>query len=113
MAVYTKKWNGSAWVTAPVKKWNGSAWVDAKVSKWNGSTWVQLYPETSVTRSQTVTSKSFNTWRGSKWLATGTARQGEYGSYGACAGYLGVNAGSFTGSGTIASISSASISGTR
>lgn len=113
MAVYTKKWNGSSWVTAPVKKWNGSSWVDAKVQKWTGSAWTQLYPETSVTRSQTVTSKSFNTWRGSKWLATGTARQGEYGSYGACAGYLGVNAGNFTGSGNISSISSAKFSGTR
>lgn len=113
MAVYTKKWNGSSWVTAPVKKWNGSSWVDAKVQKWTGSAWTQLYPETSVTRSQTVTSTSFNTWRGSKWLATGTARQGEYGSYGACAGYLGVNAGNFTGSGNISSISSASFSGTR
>ena len=113
MAVYTKKWNGSAWVTAPVKKWNGSAWVDAKVSKWNGSTWVQLYPETNVTRSQTVSSSTFNTWRGSKWLNTGTARQGEYGSYGACAGYLGINAGNFTGSGNITAINSASFSGTR
>lgn len=113
MAVYTKKYNGSAWVTAPVKKWNGSAWVDAKVSKWNGSTWVQLYPETSVTRSQTLTSGSFNTWRGSKWLNTGTARQGEYSSYGPCAGFLGVNAGNFTGSGNITSISSAKFSGTR
>lgn len=113
MAVYTKKWNGSAWVTAPVKKWNGSAWVDAKVQKYNGSAWVQIYPETSVTTSKTLTSSTFNTWRGSKWLNTGTARQGEYSSYGACAGYLGINAGNFTGSGTISSISSAKFSGTR
>ena len=59
MAVYTKKYNGSAWVTAPVKKWNGSAWVDAKVQKWTGSAWTQLYPETAVTTSKTISSTSF------------------------------------------------------
>lgn len=113
MAVYTKKWNGSSWVTAPVKKWNGSAWVDAKVQKWTGSAWTQLYPETNVTRSQTLSSTTFNTFRGSSWLNTGTARQGTYGSYGACMGYLGVNSGNLTGTGSISSISSASFSGTR
>lgn len=35
-----KRWNGSAWVTAPVKRWNGSAWIDVTVKRWNGSVWV-------------------------------------------------------------------------
>jgi hypothetical protein len=81
--------------------------------KWNGSSWVQLYPETAVTRSQTLSSSTFNTWRDSKWQNTSTARQGKYSSYGACMGYLGVSAGSLTGTGNISSISSASFSGTR
>lgn len=33
MAVYVKKYNGSAWVDAAVKRYNGSAWVDATVNK--------------------------------------------------------------------------------
>ena len=111
MAVYTKKWNGSAWVTAPVKKWNGSAWVDAKVQKWNGSAWTQLYPETAVTTSKTISSTSFNTYRDSKWLNTNTARQGVYSSYGSCMGYLGLNAANFPGSGSITSIGSATFTG--
>lgn len=113
MAVYTKRYNGSSWVDAPVKRYNGSSWVDATVNKWDGSKWVQIYPETNVTTSKTLSSSTFNTWRGSKWLDTGTARQGEYSSYGACAGYLGINAGNFTGSGNISAISSAKFSGTR
>ena len=113
MAVYTKKYNGSSWVTAPFKKWNGSSWVDAKVMKYNGSAWVQIYPETVVTTSKTISSTSFNTWRDSKWLNTNTARQGVYSSYGACMGYLGLNAANFTGSGSISSISSATFTGVR
>lgn len=113
MAVYTKKYNGSAWVTAPVKKWNGSAWVDAKVMKWTGSAWSQLYPETAVTTSKTISSTSFNTYRGSKWLNTNTARQGAYSSYGSCMGYLGLNAANITGSGNISSIGSATFTGVR
>lgn len=113
MAVYTKKYNGSAWVTAPVKKWNGSAWVDAKVMKWTGSAWSQLYPETAVTTSKTISSKSFNTYRQSKWLNTNTARQGVYSSYGSCMGYLGLNAANIAGSGSITSIGSATFTGVR
>lgn len=113
MAVYTKKYNGSAWVTAPVKKWNGSAWVDAKVMKWTGSAWSQLYPETAVTTSKTLSSTSFNTYRQSKWLNTNTARQGVYSSYGSCMGYLGLNAANIAGSGSITSISSATFTGVR
>lgn len=113
MAVYTKKYNGSSWVTAPVKKWNGSSWVDAKVMKWSGSAWVQIYPETSVSTSKTLSSTSFNTYRDSKWLNTSTARQGVYSSYGACMGYLGISASNLTGTGSISSISSASFTGVR
>lgn len=113
MTVYTKKYNGSAWVTAPVKKWNGSAWVDAKVMKWTGSAWSQLYPETAVTTSKTLSSTSFNTYRQSKWLNTNTARQGVYSSYGSCMGYLGLNAANIAGSGSITSIGSATFTGVR
>lgn len=112
MAVYTKKYNGSAWVTAPVKKWNGSAWVDAKVMKWTGSAWSQLYPETAVTTSQTLSSTTFNTYR-SKWDNDGVAKQGVYSSYAAAHGYLGISAGSITGSGNISSIGSATFTSTR
>lgn len=112
MAVYTKKWNGSSWVTAPFKKWNGSAWVDAKVHKWTGSAWSQLYPETAVTRSQTLTSTSFNTYR-SKWDNDGVAKQGKYSSYAAAHGYLATNSASITGTKNITSIGSATFSSTR
>lgn len=112
MAVYTKKYNGSSWVTAPVKKWNGSAWVDAKVMKWTGSAWSQLYPETAVTTSKSISSTSFNTYR-SKWDNDGVAKQGVYSSYAAAHGYLGINANTITGSGSISSVASATFSSTR
>lgn len=112
MAVYTKKYNGSAWVTAPFKKWNGSAWVDAKVQKWTGSAWSQLYPETAVTKSQTLTSTTFNTYR-STWDNGSVAKQGVYSTYKAAHGYLGINASSITGTGSITSIASANFSSTR
>lgn len=112
MAVYTKKWNGSAWVTAPVKKWNGSAWVDAKVSKWNGSSWVQIYPETAVSTTKSVSSTSFNTYR-SKWDNNSVAKQGVYSSYKAAHGYLGVSCTAFAGYGGVSAVSSGTFSGTR
>lgn len=114
MAVYTKKYNGSSWVTAPVKRWNGSSWVDATVNKWNGSAWEQLYPDVYVSRSQTLSSSAanMNTYR-SKWDNDKVAKQGVYSSYKAAHGYLAINAGSITGSGNISSVSSAKFSGTR
>lgn len=112
MAVYTKKYNGSSWVTAPFKKWNGSSWVDVTVKKYNGSAWVQIYPETSVTTSKTLSSTTFNTYR-SKWDNNSVAKQGVYSTYAAAHGYLGISATSLTGYGTISAISSAKFSGTR
>jgi len=35
-----KRWDGSAWVDAPVKRWTGSEYVDATVRRWSGSAWV-------------------------------------------------------------------------
>lgn len=118
MAVYTKKWNGSAWVTAPFKKWNGSAWVDAYVYKWNGSSWVQIYPEPAVTVSDKVVSNGTlqtyrTTW--SSW-SSGDAKQGDGSTWSGSAvnyGYCAVSATSFAGSGSISSISKAQFSGTR
>lgn len=107
-----KKWNGSAWVDAPVKKWNGSAWVDAKIMKWTGSAWSQIYPDTVVTKTQTLSSTALNTYR-SNWDNDSVAKQGVYSSYAAAHGYLGISAANLTGSGNITSISSAKFSGTR
>lgn len=118
MAVYTKKWNGSAWVTAPFKKWNGSAWVDAYVYKWNGSSWVQIYPEPQVSVSgSTVTGSGLTTYRTTYtgW-SSGDAKQGNGTNWSGSAvnyGYCGINAGSYAGSGSINSVSSASFTGTR
>ena len=114
MAVYTKRYNGSSWVDAPVKRYNGSSWVDATVNKWDGSKWVQIYPETNVTTSKTLTGSgsNLNTYR-SKWDSDSVAKQGKYSSYAAAHGYLAVSAKSITGYGNISAISSAKFSGTR
>lgn len=114
MAVYVKRYNGSAWVDAVVKRYNGSAWVDALVKKYTGSAWQQIYPETSVSTSKTLTGSgsNLNTYR-SKWDNGSVAKQGKYSSYAAAHGYLGVKSTSLTGYGNISAISSAKFSGTR
>ena len=112
MAVYTKKYNGSAWVDAAVKKYNGSAWVDATVKKYNGSSWVQIYPETSVSTTQSLVGGSLNTYR-SSWDNYGVAKQGKYSSYAAAHGFLGMSSTYLPGYGSISSISSSSFTGTR
>lgn len=116
MAVYTKKWNGSAWVTAPVKKWNGSSWVDAYTYKWNGSSWVQIYPETAVTTSTTLYSGTKDTYKTSGWKGDGIARQGNGSTWGGSTsnyGYFGISSYSITGCGGISAVHSATFSGTR
>jgi hypothetical protein len=121
MAIYIKKWNGSAWVNSAVKRWNGSAWVDAYTYKWDGSKWFQLYPETIVSNSYTLASSSSNnlrSWReGSSSTgyetAKGTAKQGPYSSYTPAYGHLDVNSSSLPGSGNISSISSATMNSVR
>lgn len=117
MAVYTKKYNGSAWVTAPVKKFNGSSWVDAYVYKYNGSSWIQIYPETSVTTTQTVIGSGLTTYRGSysSW-ASGDAKQGSGANYSGSTsnwGYLGILSTSYSGCGSISAVSSSTFAGTR
>ena len=119
MAVYTKKWNGSAWVTAPFKKWNGSAWVDAYVYKWTGSSWFQLYPEPIAGADITANGSGLRTYRNtwSNWNTTKGAKQGngnQNGWGGATAnwGYLGVNCWQFSGCGSIVSVSTQQIGGT-
>lgn len=111
MAIDTIKWNGSAWVTAPVRKWNGSAWVDAYVRKWNGSTWVQMYPETVVTHTQYIYSTGPNNYKGG-WENAGVAKQGNWG-YGNCYGYLGLAASQFTGAGTVTEVTGSGFNGVR
>lgn len=113
-----KKWNGSAWVDTSVKKWNGSAWVDASVKKWNGSAWVQIYPDTAVSTTKTISvSSGMNTYRPTygNW-SYNDARQGDGSSYSAskdCTGCLNLSSAGFTGTGSISSISSASFTGKR
>ena len=119
MAVYTKRWNGSSWVTAPFKKWNGSQWVDAYVYKWNGSQWIQLYPEPIATAKITATGSGLRTYRDTwaSWNTTKGAKQGngnQKGWGGATAnwGYLGVNCWQFSGCGSIVGVSVQQMGGT-
>lgn len=110
--------NGSAWVDAPVKGHNGSAWVDAKVHAHNGSAWVQIYPDTVVSTTKTISVTSgMNTYRPTygNWSHS-DARQGDSSSYGGSSdltGCLNLSSAGFTGTGSISSISSASFTGKR
>ena len=121
MAVYTKKWNGSAWVTAPIKKWNGSAWVDAYTYKWDGSKWVQIYPETITSAIYTLSSGGgYRSWRtgssGNGYEAAGSdvaAKQGPYGSYTPAYGYLDMDSNKIPGTKNITSISSLLLNANR
>lgn len=117
---YVKKWNGSAWVDASVKKWNGSSWVTGLVKKYNGSAWVQIYPDTDVSTTTSISAYApgmqnyRTTW--SNWGNTGEARQGNGSNYSGSAayyGYLNMNAAAWTGSGSITGVSSASFTGKR
>lgn len=111
MGIETFRWNGNAWVVAPVKRWNGNAWVDAYTRRWNGSYWVQMYPETAVSATQYISSTGTNNWRNSTWEG-GAAKQGNWG-YGTCCGYLGLCSKNFNGSGNITSITGAGFRGYR
>lgn len=112
MTIQTKRWSGSAWITAPVRRWSGSAWIDAYVRRWGGSSWIQIYPETIITTSNELWASTLNTYR-SKWDNAGAAKQGKYSSYAAAHGYLGISAHSLPGSGNISSIGSSSFTGVR
>lgn len=126
MTIYVKKYNGSAWVDGAVKRWNGSSWVDAYTYKWNGSAWQQIYPETAISTTKTVSGGSTTTtytYRNldyKNWKQE-DAKQGN-GNPNASStgiadrhniGWLNVSSSGFTGTGNINSISSASYTGTR
>ena len=119
MAIYVKRYNGSAWVDTTVKRYNGSSWVDAYTYRWNGSSWVQIYPETIVTvDNKAVTSGTMNNYKSkmSDWKSDSTARQGNGTTWGGSPsnwGYMAISASSFTGSGSITSVTSAYFKGTR
>ena len=117
MAVYTKKWSGSAWVTAPVKRYNGSSWVDAYTYRWNGSKWVQIYPETAVTSNfGWSTGGNFRSWRSSGYettTSTTTFKQGPYGSYSAAYGYSDMTSASIPGTKNVTDIDGIEIFATR
>lgn len=117
MTIYVKRYNGSAWVDGAVKRYNGSSWVDAYTYRWNGSSWVQIYPDTVVTvSSKAVSSGTKNTYKTTGWKGDGIARQGNGSTWGGSSsnyGYFAISAASFTGSGSITSVTSATFSGTR
>lgn len=78
---FIKKYNGSAFVDAPVKKWSGSTWVEPEVKKWDGSKWVvlnqQSYTRTwdcSWTQTYRDDGRKRTDYRGEKLV------QGTYGS---------------------------------
>lgn len=118
MAVYVKKWNGSAWVTAPVKKWNGWGWEDAYVWKWTGSGWFQLYPEPiAYVNDFYIEGANLATYRYTyhdcEW---GDAKQGDGTAWGgsiACWGYMGLASWNFPGYGSINSVSRQEYCGSR
>lgn len=126
MTIYVKKYNGSAWVDGVVKRWNGSSWVDAYTYKWNGSAWQQIYPETAVSKTETISGGSTSTtWSYrvhvyKNWKQE-DAKQGNGGGYSSSSGsgdsthygYLNLSSTKFTGYGNVNSVSSAYYSGTR
>ena len=120
MAVYVKKYNGSAWVDAAVKRYNGSAWVDATVNKWDGSKWVQLYPEVAVSTTETITGSSTTwTYRNSKYKnwKQEDAKQGDGSSYSDGDshnfGFLNLSSSKFAGYKNVNSVSSAKYTAVR
>jgi hypothetical protein len=117
LAVYTKKWSGSAWVTAPVKRYNGSSWVDAYTYRWNGSKWIQIYPETGVTQNfGWATGGKFRSWRSNGYettTSTTTFKQGPYNSYSAAYGYSDLTSASIPGTKNVTDIDGIEIYATR
>ena len=122
--IQIKKYNGSAWVDGAVKKYNGSSWVDGYTYKWNGSAWVQIYPDTFVSTSKTITGSS-TTWtyraKVYKNWKQEDAKQGSGGNYSSSGGsgdsnhygFLNLSSNKFTGHGDVNSVSSASYTAKR
>ena len=122
--IQVKKYNGSAWVDGAVKKYNGSSWVDGYTYKWNGSAWVQIYPDTFVSTSKTITGSSTTwTYRAKiykNWKKE-DAKQGSGGNYSSSGGsgdsnhygFLNLSSDKFTGHGDVNSVSSASYTAKR
>lgn len=124
MAIGVKKWNGSAWVNTTVKKYTSSGWQDAYTYKRTSSGWAQIYPETHITITDTISSTALDCYKPSwgYWCSSAgknsppTARQGNGTSYGGSkynCGFLGVNASKWEGTKNITSITSATFSSTR
>ena len=107
-----------------VKKYNGSSWVDGYTYKWNGSAWVQIYPDTFVSTSKTITGSS-TTWtyraKVYKNWKQEDAKQGSGGNYSSSGGsgdsnhygFLNLSSDKFTGHGDVNSVSSASYTAKR
>ena len=122
--IQVKKYNGSAWVDGAVKKYNGSSWVDGYTYKWNGSAWVQIYPDTFVSTSKTITGSS-TTWtyraKVYKNWKKEDAKQGSGGKYSSSGGsgdsnhygFLNLSSNKFTGHGDVNSVNSASYTAKR
>ena len=122
--IQIKKYNGSAWVDGAIKKYNGSSWVDGYTYKWNGSAWVQIYPDTFVSTSKTITGDS-TTWtyraKVYKNWKKEDAKQGSGGNYSSSGGsgdsnhygFLNLSSNKFTGHGDVNSVSSASYTAKR
>ena len=122
--IQIKKYNGSAWVDGAVKKYNDSSWVDGYTYKWNGSAWVQIYPDTFVSTSKTITGSS-TTWtyraKVYKNWKKEDAKQGSGGKYSSSGGsgdsnhygFLNLSSNKFTGHGDVNSVSSASYTAKR
>ena len=122
--IQIKKYNGSAWVDGAIKKYNGSSWVDGYTYKWNGSAWVQIYPDTFVSTSKTITGSSTTwTYRAQvykNWKQE-DAKQGNGGKYSSSGGsgdsthygFLNLSSDKFTGHGDVNSVNSATYSGKR
>ena len=126
MTIYVKRYNGSAWVDGTVKRYNGTSWVDAYTYKWNGSAWQQIYPETAVSTTRTISGGSTSTtwsYRAQiyqNWKQE-DAKQGNGGGYSSSSGsgdsthygYLNLSSSKFIGYKNINSVSSAYYTGTR
>ena len=107
-----------------IKKYKGSSWVDGYTYKWNGSAWVQIYPDTFVSTSKTITGSSTTwTYRAQvykNWKQE-DAKQGNGGKYSSSGGsgdsthygFLNLSSDKFTGHGDVNSVSSATYSGKR
>lgn len=91
-------------------------WQPASIFRRESNGWNQIYPRTTTKISRTINSGSnvgYKNQANNSWIFDGTARQGKYGSYGVYGGFCDISGMSFTGSGQIVDIESATFSATR